>query len=131
MVEDELEDEPETEPVDPFAGWRRLALAIVLRAVMDSKLRDRYVPEDATRFLYGRNDHFHRLAECAQLDRDWLRECLARTVDVPMPALRICRRCKSPIPHEGMAGRYCITCREVVPFYPKQSAAAQHRNQRA
>jgi hypothetical protein len=131
MVDDDEEDAPEPLPIDPLRGWRRLAQAVVLRAVIDSKQRNSRARKDAARFLYPKSDcvrlHFNRISQCAGLNQEWLRECLARTVDCPLPALRQCLRCKSPVTPDGMVGRYCVNCREAVPFYPKQREAALHR----
>jgi hypothetical protein len=66
----------------------------MLRAVIDSKAKDRYYQKDAERFLDPRNDEVHeylRLTpECANLDPQWLAKCLERTAGLPMPRLRKC-----------------------------------------
>jgi hypothetical protein len=136
--DDELEDEPEpAPPIDPTRAVKRLALAIVVQAVLDYKSKSRE-STDAARFLYPSSNRFRehlcKLAQCAGLNLAWLNECLARTVDSPIPTLRHCLKCKSPFPPEGFAthssggrSRYCLACRELTPEYPKQSLAARHR----
>jgi hypothetical protein len=131
MVDDDEEDAPEHQPIDPFSGWRRLAQAIVLQAIVDSKQRNRWArKDDADRFLYWPNDHFDRLAQCAGMDLAWLHRCLARTVDDPMPRLKHCLKCRSPFPPNAMAGRYCTQCREATPRYPLQVEGALRRQAR-
>jgi hypothetical protein len=118
-----------TRPRDLSRPVRKLANAILVRAVMDSKLRSNpYFRGDATRFLYPRSEcargHLHLMAELAGLKPAWLEECLVRNANSPPIKLRNCINCKSPTPPDGFAPGsrlLCHTCREAIPVRPKCS----------
>jgi hypothetical protein len=130
MDDDELEDLPEPPRPGPTRGIRHLAVAVLLRAVLDSKAQDKYYRFDAQRFLYPRNDqrrfHLLRTAECAGMDPHWLRECLDRTANSLAPELRKCPKCGSPVlldenfgtDYRGRRERYCAPCRAATPVKP-------------
>jgi hypothetical protein len=81
-------------------------------------------------FLYPKNNrlraHLRLMAECANLDPQWLAECLERTADLPMPRLRECINCRSliPISDYGLDSRdtperLCTPCRAEIPVREK------------
>jgi hypothetical protein len=127
MADDELEeDSPEPEPAprpDPNAGVRRLAWAILLRAILDYKQRDKYQRQDAERFLRPSNAHLMRLAECAGLNPERLREGMKRVATLPLSEVRTCFKCKALVPvaafgvdYCGRRERYCPDCRAATPI---------------
>ena len=102
----------------------------MLRAVIDSKAKDYYYRRDAERFLYPKNDevreHLRLTAECANLDPQWLAECLKRFAGLPMPRLKECINCRSLIPipdYRPGLSRHTRTplqpCRAEVPIREK------------
>jgi hypothetical protein len=75
----------------------KLAAAVLVRAVLDSKLRaNPYFKEDATRFLYPSSEcaraHLGLIAQLAGLSPAWLNECRGRTANSPRLKLRHCIR---------------------------------------
>jgi hypothetical protein len=136
-----LDDDLEDDDADPLENptrdlsrpVRKLAAAVLVRAVLDSKMRaNPYFKEDATRFLYPSSEcargHLHLMAELAGLSPAWLEECLVRTADSPRLRLRCCVRCKTPTPSDGFAldfrggrSKLCHQCREVTSIRPKCS----------
>jgi hypothetical protein len=102
---DSLDDDLEDDDPDPLKNpirdlnhpIRKLAAAVLLRAVQDSKLRAApYFKEDATRFLYPSSDparaHLELMATLAGMSPAWLNECLVRTANSPRPEIRRQRR---------------------------------------
>ena len=105
VLDDSLEDDDPDPLENPTRDElsrpvRKLAAAVLLRAVLDSKLRDRYAREDAAKFLFPRSEyaraHLHLMASLAGLSPAWLNKGLARTANSPVPQFRHCRKCKSP-----------------------------------
>jgi hypothetical protein len=86
-LDDDLEDDadPLENPTrDLSRPVRKLAAAVLVRAVLDSKmLANPYFKEDATRFLYPSSEcaraDLRMIAELAGLSPAWLNECLVRT----------------------------------------------------
>ena len=91
-----LDDDLEDDDPDPLENAnqndlgrpvRKLAAAILLRAVLDSKLRFRYYRDDATRFLYPRSEpareHLELVARLAGMTPKWLNERLVRIENSP------------------------------------------------
>jgi hypothetical protein len=85
MVDDELEDAPEPEPIDPLRGVKRLAAAILLRAVEDflqAKNRETWI--GAQRFLFPQDPACRELLrwtiDISQVNGTWLRKRLASAV---------------------------------------------------
>jgi hypothetical protein len=136
-LDDDLEDDDRDPLADPTRDLsrpvRKLAAAVLVRAVLDSKMRaNPYFKEDATRFLYPNSDcaraHLQLMAELAGLSPAWLSECLVRTANSPRLRLRYCSKCKTPTPPDGFAlhfhgarSKLCHQCREVTSVRPKCS----------
>jgi hypothetical protein len=138
---DAIDDDLEDDDHDPLAGpvrdlsrpVRKLAAAVLVRAVLDSKMRaNPYFKEDATRFLYPGSEaaraHLQLMAELAGLSPAWLNECLVRTANSPRLRLRYCSKCKTPTPADGFSldfnggrSKLCHQCREVTSVRPKCS----------
>jgi hypothetical protein len=130
-LEDNDPDPLENPSRDLSRPVRKLAAAVLLRAVLDSKVRDRYAREDAAKFLYPRSEcaraHLHLFARLAGLSPDWLDKCLIRTTNSPLPHIRHCQKCKSPTPPSGFSPHpgsgpppYCRQCGEVTTVYAKK-----------
>ena len=134
---DAIDDDPEDDDADPLENptrdlsrpVRKLAAAVLVRAVLDYQLRaNPYFKEDATRFLYPSSEcaraHLQLVGILAGLSPAWLEECLTRIANSPKLKLRNCINCKSPTPPDGFAPGsrlLCHTCRESVPLRPKCS----------
>jgi len=89
---DDVCDEPEPpEPPDLTRPVRKLAAAILLQAVLDSKRDDERERRDAVEFLNPRTAyaryHLLRMAECANVELTWLLAQLRRTANQPLPAI--------------------------------------------
>jgi hypothetical protein len=111
LAEEDLEDDspdPTNIPTrDLNRQVRRLAEAVLLRAVLDSRLPAGCYQHDAVQFLYPESEdarrHLLRIAELAGLPPAWLNERLASSAGMPLPTIRKCtnarRRCRSAILH--------------------------------
>ena len=89
---DDVCDDPEPpEPPDLNRAIRRLAAAILLQAVLDSKRDDERERRDAVEFLNPRTAyaryHLLRMTECANVELTWLLAQLRRTANQPLPAV--------------------------------------------
>jgi hypothetical protein len=135
VVADNLEDDdieasglPARDLTRPI---RKLAAAVLVQAVMDSKLQDAREREDAVEFLNPKSiparHHLRRMAELANVSLAWLSECVARCVTSPLPKLRPCLKCKATMPvsefvphYDGSPGRLCHPCREATAICPRK-----------
>jgi hypothetical protein len=97
MLYDDVEDDDPDPLKNPTRDLnrpiRKLAAAVLLRAVQDSKLGAApYFKEDATRFLYPSSEparaHLELVATLAGMSPAWLSECLVRTANSPGPQIR-------------------------------------------
>jgi hypothetical protein len=94
---DESEEDPKR--LDSATGIRRLAVAILIQALIDFReARDRRHREDAKAFLFpkdpGRAQLFRETVECSAVDRFWLREKLMRMQErTPESLSRRCKNC--------------------------------------
>jgi hypothetical protein len=139
LAEDDLDDdspEPTNIPArDLNRQVRRLAAAVLVQAVLDSRLQADCHRQDAAQFLYPQSDpareHLRRMAELAGLSPAWLNECLIRCANLtPLQTskclkTRKCLKCKTVLPssdfalrYDGDAGRYCGRCRATTPVCP-------------
>ena len=85
-LEDEWEGIPDPPaPRDPNWAIRRIATAILLRALLDARFRDRYVRNDARRFLEARDpssrEMLHLLVQSSGINRVWFRRRLVEFLD--------------------------------------------------
>jgi hypothetical protein len=139
-LEDYNLDPPDIPTRDLNRQVRRLAEAVLVRAVLDSGLPAGCYQHDAVQFLYPESDdarrHLLRIAELAGLSPAWLNECLASSAGMPLPTIRKCTKCKTALPisdfaprYDGDLARYCGRCRVLTPVCPgkrrfgKRSAA--------
>jgi hypothetical protein len=133
LADDDLEDDsldpPDIPTRDLNRQVRRLAEAVLVRAVLDSRLPAGCYQDDAVQFLYPESDdarrHLLRIAELAGLSPAWLNECLASSAGMPLPIIRKCTKCKAALPindfaprYDGDVARYCGRCRGVTPVCP-------------
>jgi len=88
------EDDDDPDPLDnPTRDLgrpvRKLAAAVIVRALLDYRRKNRYAREDAAKLLYPRSEctraHLHLLAQLAGLSPAWLDERLVRTANLPLP----------------------------------------------
>ena len=74
-LDDEWEGIPDPPaPHDPERAIRRIAAAILLRACMDAQANNRYVRDDARRFLQG--DTLKVMVQISGINRAWFRRRL-------------------------------------------------------
>jgi hypothetical protein len=139
LADDDLEDDgpdPTDIPTrDLNRQVRRLAEAVLLRAVLDSRLPAGCYQHDAVQFLYPESEdarrHLLRIAELAGLPPAWLNERLASSAGMPLPTIRKCTKCKTALPindfaprYEGDVARYCGRCRAITLFVPQRGGLA-------
>jgi hypothetical protein len=80
-LEDEWEGVPDPPaPPDPSYAGRRLAVAVLLRAVLDSRLSDPHLRTDAILFLNPRDDRFRQhlqmTLQVSGVDQRWFRSSM-------------------------------------------------------
>jgi hypothetical protein len=128
-LEDDSLDPPDIPTRDLNRQVRKLAAAVLVQAVIDSKLQDLRQRQDAEEFLNPQSVlaryHFRRMAELANVSPAWLSECIARCANTPLPEIRQCPGCKAMMAvsalaprYDGDPGRYCSRCREMTPICP-------------
>jgi hypothetical protein len=92
VLADDLEDDsldPRDIPTrDLTRPVRRLAAAVLVQAVLDSRLQAECHRQDAAQFLYPQSEaareHLTRMAELAGLSPAWLNECLIVFNELPL-----------------------------------------------
>ena len=72
-------------PADPERALRRIAAAVLIRAILDAQMRSPYVRADARRFLEARDERSREilwlLVQISGINRAWFRRRLVEFLD--------------------------------------------------
>ena len=85
FLDEEWEGPEPPAPPDPERAIRRIAAAVLVRALLDAQFHDRYVRNDARRFLEAQDDHSREmlrlLLHSSGINRTWFHRCLGELLN--------------------------------------------------